>query len=246
MSPTPQWKHLKVTRADGVVEVALHSNDGPLVWGGRAGYELTTFFDALHSDEDLKVLILTGTGDAFCAQSVTFDFRKMRFRDAWAGEQRMLGRLLDLNAIVIAVVNGPVHFHPEIPLLADIVLAAPEAEFAELGHFPHAMPPGDGAQLVIGDLIGTTRTSYFYLTEERMPAAEAQRLGVVHELLERDALLPRAHALARDLAARPAATLAYSKAVLRLRDRRNFHEDLSHGMAMEGLGIYAADMAGPE
>jgi enoyl-CoA hydratase/carnithine racemase len=233
-------------RSEGVVEVCLHSDDGPLVWGGRAGYELTTFFDALSIDEDVKVLILTGTGEAFCDQSVSFDFRKMRFRDAWAGEQRMLGRLLDLNAIVIAAVNGPVHYHPEIPLLADIVLAAPEAEFAELGHFARGMAPGDGAQLVIADLIGPTRTSYFYLTEQRLSAAECQRLGVVHEIHSRETLLARARELAADLARRPAATLSYSKAVLRLRDRRNFHEDLSHGMALEGLALYATDMSGPE
>lgn len=242
----PEWRHLKVSKADGVMEVTLHSKYGPLVWNGRAGYEFTTFFDSLHADTDTKVLILTGTGDQFCAESVTFDFNKMRWRDVWAGEQKMLGRLLDLNIIVIAALNGPVHFHPEVPLLADIVLACPEAEIAELGHFPRDMVPGDGAQLILANFIGASRTNYFYLTHQRIAAEEARRLGLVHEILPRDALLDRARALARGLAEKPAAVLAYTKAALRLRDRRHFHQDLSHSMALEGLAMYAAGMSGPE
>lgn len=246
MSTVVHWKNIKISRGDSVVEAVLHTADGPLVWGGRPGYELTQFFDAMMSDDDAKVLILTGAGEKFCADSVTFDFNRMRFRDAWAGEQMLLGRLMDLNVIVIAAVNGPAHFHPEIPLMADIVLACPEAEFAELGHVPRRMVPGDGAQLIMADLIGSTRTSYFYLTEERMPAPEAHRLGVVHEIHPREALLSRARELARGLAQRPQAMLAYSKSVLRLRDRQAFHQDLSHGMAIEGLALYAAGMSGSE
>lgn len=243
---TPEWRHLDVTEANGIMEVTLHSKGGPLLWNGRAGYEFTTFFDSLHADTDTKVLIMTGTGDQFCTQSVTFDFNKMRWRDVWAGQQKMLGRLLDLNIIIIAALNGPVHFHPEVPLLGDIVLACPKAEIAELGHFPRGMAPGDGAQLVLANLMGTSRTNYFYLTHERIPAAEAQRLGLVHEILPRAALMDRARELARGLAEKPAAVLAYAKAALRLRDRRRFHQDLSHSMALEGLAMYAAGMSGSE
>lgn len=242
----PEWRHLKISQADGIMEVILHSKDGPLLWGGRAGYELTTFFDSLHADSDTKVLILTGAGDKFCADSVTFDFNKMRWRDVWAGEQKLLGRLLDLNIIVIAALNGPVHFHPEIPLMSDIVLACPEAEFAELGHFPRNMVPGDGAQLIFANVMGASRTNYFYLTHERIPADEALRLGMVHEIHPREALLERARELARHLAEKPAAALVYTKSLLRLRDRRHFHQDLSHSMALEGLALYAAGHSGAE
>lgn len=246
MSAAVEWKALKINRADDIIEAVLHTKNGSLVWGGRAGFELTNFFQSLSTDDSAKVLILTGTGDDFCAASATFDFNKMRFRDAWAGEQRMLGCLLDMNTIVIAAVNGPVHFHPEIPLMADIVLACPEAEFAELGHFPRNMVPGDGAQLVISDLIGSSRTSYFYLTEERISAKEAHRLGMVHEILPREYLLTRARELAVGFAQKPAAVLAFSKAALRLRARRSFHQDLSHSMAIEGLALYAAGLSGAE
>lgn len=238
------WRHLRIARDGGIVEVALHSDGGPLHWTGRAGVELNRLFAALGEDEAAKVLILGGTGDQFCATSATFDFTRIPWSAVWAGQQAMLGRLIELNLIVIATVNGPVLFHPEIPLMADIVLACPEAEFAELGHYPCGMVPGDGAQLVMQRLIGSSRMRYFYLSQQRIGAAEAERLGFVHERMARDALLPRARELARSLASRPAATLAFSKAALRMRDRRSFHRDLSHSMAIEGLAV-AASLSGP-
>ena len=242
----PGWKHLKITRVNGVMEVMLHSDRGPLVWNARAGFELTKFFGTLASNDDCKILIMTGVGEAYCAKSVTFDFNKIRWRDVWAGQQRMLGHLIDLNIIVVAAVNGPVLFHPEIPLLADIVVACPEAEFAELGHVPRSMVPGDGAQLIMGARLGSSRANYFYLTSEHIRADEAHRLGMVHEIHPREILLSRAHELAKGLAEKPAAVLTYTKAALRLRERRNFHQDLSQGLAIEGLALYAAGLSGPE
>ena len=236
------WRHLRIARADDIVEVALHSDGGPLHWTGRAGVELNRLFAALSEDEAAKVLILGGTGDKFCASSATFDFTRIPWSAVWAGQQAMLGKLIELNLIVIAAVNGPVLFHPEIPLMADIVLACPEAEFAELGHFPRGMVPGDGAQLIMQRLIGSSRMRYFYLSQQRIGAAEAERLGFVHESMARDALLPRARELARRIANRPAAMLALSKSALRTRDRRSFHRDLSHSMAIEGLAVAASQI----
>ena len=233
------WRHLRISGDAGVVEVALHSDGGPLHWTGRAGVELNRLFAALSEDEGAKVLILSGTGDTFCASSATFDFTRIPWNAVWAGQQAMLGQLIELNLIVIAAVNGPVLFHPEIPLMADVVLACPEAEFAELGHFPRGMVPGDGAQLIMQRLIGSSRMRYFYLSQQRIGAADAERLGFVHESMTRDALLPRARELARSIATRPAAMLALSKSALRMRDRRSFHRDLSHSMAIEGLAVVA-------
>jgi len=240
------WKHLKVTRFGCVAELLLHSDGGPLEWNARAGFELTQFFGALAGDAHTRILILTGAGEAFCETSVTFDFHKLPWRDVWAGQQRMLARLIDLNLIVIAAVNGPVLFHPEIPLLCDIVIACPEAEFAELGHVPRGMVPGDGAQLVMAGRLGSSRRNYFYLTSEHIGADEGRRLGFVHEIHPRTALLARAHEIAEGLAKRPAAALAFTKAALRLRERRHFHQELSMGMALEGNALYALGLSGPE
>jgi enoyl-CoA hydratase/carnithine racemase len=246
VSKIPEWKHLKVNRADGVTEVFQHTNDGPLIWTPSVGRELTELLTWVATDGDTKVVILTGTGNEYCAKIGGAEFKTMTWRQIWSMELRLLNSMVDLNTIVIAAVNGPVRIHSELPVLADIVLACPEAEFSDPYHFTRNVVPGDGVQLVWGTLLGSSRANYFLLTGERIGADEAKRLGAVHEILPREELLTRAHELARGLAERPAAVLTYSKAALRIRDRRNFREDLSHSLSLEGLGLHALGYHRPE
>ena len=242
----PAWKHLKVSRADGVVEVVLHTDDGPLVWTASVALELTDFLNSAATDADNKVLILTGTGDSWCVKLDPAEFQAMGWRKVWSIEQNLLGRMMDLNMIVIAAINGPVSIHSDLPVLADVVLACPETVFADPYHFKRNVVPGDGVHLVWSAILGTSRATYFCLTGEKLAAEEAMRFGAVHEIRAREDLLPRARELARTLAAKPAAVLAYTKAALRLRDRRDFRRDLSHSLSLQGLGMHAIGYVGPE
>lgn len=240
------WTNLNVTQADGLTEVVMHTGGGPLVWTATLVLELTEFLSRAAMDAETKVLILTGTGDEWCRKLDPSGFQAMNWRKVWSVEQNLLNRMIDLNVITIAAINGPVCIHSDVPVLADIVLACPETEFSDPYHFKRNVVPGDGVHLVWSGIIGTSRATYFCLTGERLGAEEAKRLGAVHEILPREDLLPRARALARGFAEKPAAVLAYTKAALRLRDRRNFQEYLSHSLSLEGLGMHAMGFVGPE
>jgi enoyl-CoA hydratase/carnithine racemase len=243
---TPTWNHIRVSNQSGVTEVTCHTAGKSLVWAAPVERELIELFTWLGSDIETRVLILTGTGTDYCTSIDATEFRQMSWRQTWSMGQTLLTRLLELNVLVIAAVNGPALIHSEIPVMSDIVLSAPEAEFADLAHFPRNIAPADGVQLVWQRLLGPTRASYFLLTGERLPAAEALRLGIVHEVVPRPELLPRARALAQSIAAKPASLIAYTKAALRLRERRDFAVDLSHSLAIEGLGAHALGLRGPE
>src|ERR1700722_17588436 len=167
MTAIPEYKHLKVSRAEGIIEAIVHSDDGSLVWSAAAMREMTDFFGWVGNDEDTKVLILTGTGKDYCAKLDPTEFMAMKWREIWSTEQQMLNRLMNLNTIVIAAVNGPIAIHSEMPVMADIVIACPEAEFSDRYHFKQNVVPGDGAQLVWGSVLGSSRTNYFFLTGER-------------------------------------------------------------------------------
>ena len=145
--------------------------------------------------------------------------------------------LLNLDAIVISCVNGPVYRHPEIPLLADIVLAAPEACFQDSAHFVNRMTPGDGVNFVFPLLLGLNRARYFLLTGQVLPADEAQRLGLVSEILPRENLLDRAWNLAHDLSRQNPLVLRYTRLLLTHELKRTAVELLGYGAALEGLGV---------
>jgi enoyl-CoA hydratase/carnithine racemase len=222
----------------------LHSNGGPLLWGARAGSihdQLGCAFREIGCDPENRVLILTGSGDAFCAGMDLQDLPGAEEPAAWLRlmreGQELLMSLVDLEMPVIGAVNGPALIHAELAALSDIVLASDSAVFADLAHVPNGVVPGDGAHIVWPMLLGPNRGRYFLLTGQRINAREALTLGIVGEVLPADALLPRAWTLARQLAALPQATSRYSRLALIQPFKRALLEGLGHGLALEGLAL---------
>jgi enoyl-CoA hydratase/carnithine racemase len=156
----------------------------------------------------------------------------------WEGKH-LLTNLLDIEVPMISAINGPALRHSEIPLLCDIVLAADDATFQDSAHFPNSLTPGDGMHIVYPLLLGLNRGRYFLLTGQELDAQKAQELGLVAEVMPRDRLLPRAWELAQELAKRPPLVLRYSRVLLTQYVKRQMHDLLGYGLALEGLG--AAD-----
>ena len=61
------YRHVRMQREAGVLEMRLHSDDGPLVWGAGPHSEFGHCFADVGSDPENRVIILTGTGDRFIA-----------------------------------------------------------------------------------------------------------------------------------------------------------------------------------
>jgi enoyl-CoA hydratase/carnithine racemase len=124
--------------------------------------------------------------------------------------------------------------------MADIVLAADHTVFADRSHFAtRDTVPGDGVNLVWGELLGPTRAKYFLLMGSTIDAQEAYRLGVVNEVLPLAELSDRAWAIAREFARRDLSVLRYAKAAVSAGFRRDFSQGLSHSLGVEGCGHWA-------
>jgi enoyl-CoA hydratase/carnithine racemase len=100
----------------GVLEVALHTGGGTLVFNGHTHKQFVDLFHAIGSDPDNRVVILTGSGSAFM-ESITpdgFDFFSPQGYDKIYREGRkVLMNILDIEVPLIAAVNGPVRLHSE-------------------------------------------------------------------------------------------------------------------------------------
>ena len=107
----------------GVLEVALHTNGGTLAFNGYTHEQFVDLFYAVASDRDNRVVILTGSGDAFM-ETISpegFDFFTPQGYDKIYREGRkVLMNILDIEVPLIAAVNGPVRLHSEYILLADM------------------------------------------------------------------------------------------------------------------------------
>lgn len=230
-------------RDDGILEMRLHTRGGPALWGlwGGLHRELGRAFRDVAEDRDNRVVILTGTGDDFCAG---FDMAGEQppamgaaaWDEIFREGRALLRNLLAIEVPVIAVVNGAAFVHAELAVLADIVLASETAVFADKPHSLNGVVPGDGVQTVWPLLLGPNRGRYFLYTGQEIGAPEALALGIVDEVLPADRLLDRAWEHARNIAARPHTAMRYTRILLTEQLRARLEGELGYGLMLEGMG----------
>jgi enoyl-CoA hydratase/carnithine racemase len=242
-----KYQTIRMERRDGILQLTFHTNGGPLQWGLLPHGEFPEAFRDIGSDPANKVVIMTGTGEVFSGPQATPE-ASLRLLPRqwdhvyWEGKQ-LLTNLLDIEVPMISAINGPALRHSEIPLLCDIVLAAEETTFQDSAHFPNGMIPGDGMHIVYPLLLGLNRGRYFLLTGQTLTARQAQDMGLVNEVLPRQELVPRAWALAEQLAQRPPLVLRYSRVLLTQHVKRLMHDMLGYGLALEGMGVVDAKVS---
>lgn len=236
-----RYQHAAMRREDGILEVRLHTDGGPLVWGAGPHSELGHCFADIGSDRENRVVILTGTGDDFCSQVDDSWFGPMtgeKWNRIYTDGKRLLNNLLAIEVPVLAAVNGPARVHAELLVLADVVVASEHALFQDLPHFRYGTVPGDGVHVIWPLLLGPNRGRQFLLLGTKIGAEEAQRLGVVAEVHPADRTLERAWEMAGQLAQQPDVTLRYTRAAITQGLRRAVADGMEYGLALEGLGAH--------
>ncbi|MGQ0383969.1 MAG: enoyl-CoA hydratase-related protein [Gammaproteobacteria bacterium] len=181
---------LRIERdARGVVTLTLDRPDSRNALSGELVTRLVDAFAALGGDDAVRAVVLTGSGDAFCAGA---DIHEMRAAGAAgpaqneADARRFAGMLEALERLpqpTVAVVNGAAR-GGAVGLVAccDIALAAPGARFAlsevRLGLVPAMISP------FVIRAIGARQARRWFLSGEAMSARQAQDIGLVHEVAD--------------------------------------------------------------
>jgi enoyl-CoA hydratase len=158
--------------------------------------------DALRDDASVRVLLLTGTGRAFCAgwDLSSGDGSPPQVTSAYDGQLAFAGMVQRLRALpqtVIAAVNGlAVGAGMGLVLASDLRLAVPAAAF-HIGAVRIGLTAGEcGISYHLPRLVGAGRAAELMLTGRPLPAEEALQWGLLSALHPAEALLPRALELA--------------------------------------------------
>ena len=232
---------------DGVATVTLNRPEIHNAFDEALIAKLTETFVALDDDGDVRIIVLAGAGRSFCAGADLNWMKRMaafgqdeNLRDATA-LAAMLRALYALSKPTIARVHGAA-YGGGVGLIAacDIAVAVPEATFAlteaKLGLIPATIGP------YVIEAIGARQARRYFLTAERFGAAEALRIGLVHEVTASPQLDTRIGDIVGALrVAGPSAQLE-CKALIRGVAHRPIDADVISGTA----GHIAAVRASPE
>lgn len=211
-----EFETIQLAVADGVATLTLNRPDRMNAFTDVMAREMIKAFDITDADDDVRVVIVTGAGRAFCAGAdlgaggATFDYEK-RLADRGIKETfdedraRDGGGLVGLRIYeslkpVIAAVNGPaVGVGATMQLAMDVRLAAEGAKFGFV-FTRRGIVPETLSSYFLPRLVGLSTALEWCMTGRVFTAQEAKERGLVRSLHKPEELLPAAHALAREIA----------------------------------------------
>ncbi|HWI14077.1 MAG TPA: enoyl-CoA hydratase-related protein [Burkholderiales bacterium] len=229
----------KVTIADGIATVLLDRADKLNALSQDMYHELADHFQALGANDDVRAVILTGAGRAFCAGG---DITSMGGFDVTAGRKRskshhrMILNLHNLDKPVIAAIRGPAAgIGASLALACDTILAS-ETAYLLMAFKNVGIPPDGGAVYFLTQYVGIARAKELVYTARKLPAREAHAMGIVTKVVADDALEREAQALAREFADSATFALTLAKRMFQLM----YTPTLEQLLELEGLAIASA------
>lgn len=207
-------------KRDGVATVTLNRAEKLNSLNEELISEFFRVFGEIRNDSSVRSVVLTGAGRAFCAGGdlslPVFDAQGFppTMRDFFQKVQGIPLVLRTLRKPIISAVNGPaMGAGCAIAIAADIIIASEAARFAQsfvnVGYHPDA-----GASYFLPRLVGPARACELIFTGRTIDAREAERIGLVNQVVPADRLMVVVRELALQLANGPSVAIGMAKSCI--------------------------------
>jgi len=219
---TESWEHFEFSVADGVATVTFNRPDKLNALTFSVYADLRDLLGEISTRDDIAVLVITGRGKGFCSggdvEEIIGELQTMESADL-LDFTRMTGsvvqRMRELPVPIVAGINGTTAgAGAAIALAADLRIVVRSAKFAFLFTKVGLSGADMGATYMLPRLIGMAKATELLMLGDTVRAEEADRLGLVTELVDDDALAETTNALARRLADGPAMAYGATKSLL--------------------------------
>lgn len=216
------YKTVKVEKENGITWVILNRPEKRNAMSPQLHFEMVDVLIELESDDETKVLVLTGAGDSWCAgQDLKEFFRELddkpaeRRRAEWATHEWRWRSLLTFPKPTIAMVNGYCFGGGFTQLIAcDIAIAAEDAIFG-LSEINFGIFPGGLVSRVIADAMSYRDALYYSMTGDTFTGKQAAEMRLVTFAVPREKLREETVKLCQKLMEKNPAALRATKEVFK-------------------------------
>lgn len=201
-----QYETILTEDKDGVATVTLNRPDRLNAYTARLGLELRHAIVSFDHREDVRAIVLTGAGRAFCAgadlESGADTFSGSRVMGEELGELETEDKRAywEMNTPIIAAINGPaVGVGLTMPMEWDVRIAAEDAKLGFVFNRRGVMPEL-ASNWIVPRMVGVSRGLELLMTGKIITGREAAAIGLVSSAVPADEVLAAAVELARDIA----------------------------------------------
>jgi len=230
---------------EGIATITFNRPKALNALNGELLQEFSQALDEVAGNEDIRVLVLTGSGNkAFVAGADISEIAKCNSlqakRFARTG-QDAIGKLEALAIPVIAAVNGfALGGGSEMALACDFIYASENAMFG-LPEINLGIIPGFGGTQRLPRLIGKNLAKEMIFTGKMISAAEAREIGIANKVCTPEDLMAEVMKTARSIASKGRVSLRAAKEAV----NRGFNVDLATGCNIE-IDAFALCLASPD
>lgn len=228
---------LLCTVKEGVAVLTLNRPEARNALSAELSPALRRMIAACGADDGVRAIMLTGAGSAFCAggdvknmgdrRAPTAETPDEKYRVMLTRHQGSAGTLYALRKPTVAALPGPAAGAGLALALACDIRIASQSTFVSTGYVNVGLSGDYGIAWLLTRAVGPARARELMLTSERVPAARAAELGILHRVAADEVLQKEAFALAKSLADGPSVAIRYIK------DNLDEALDISHAAAVE-------------
>lgn len=214
------YQTLLLKKQEGVATIALNRPDKLNAICPELVNDLISVIDEIAQDVEIRSVLLTGSGRAFCAGGDIGDLLSSSMENpvelmenSRQGAQIITGMRSMLKPW-IAAVNGPaIGAGCNLALGCDIIIAAQNAIFSQ-AFMNLGLHPDTGGVYLLTRLVGTARACELIFTGKTIDATEAERIGIINQVVPLDQLESTAKEMALRLAKGPSKAIGMAKATI--------------------------------
>jgi len=232
---------------ENVAVITLNRPDKLNSFTTEMAYEMQSALDSCMEDSEVRCVLITGAGRAFCAGQ---DLDEAVAADAASIEEHvenkynpMVRRIRAIEKPVIAAVNGvAAGAGANLAYCCDIIVAAESAKFIQ-SFINIGLIPDTGGTYFLPRLVGLQKATAMMMLGEKMTAQESKELGLVYKVFSEEELLEGAMQLAKRMAKMPTRGLGLIKKALNYSLQNELNEQLAVERDLQGQAGRTSDNA---